>query len=52
MLEMKVVLRAVLARAEVRSGLEGPELTRRRSITLSPRRGAVTALAERPAVAA
>ncbi len=51
MLEMKVVLRAVLARAEVRSGLEGPELTRRRSITVSPRRGAVTALRERSPVA-
>jgi len=52
MLEMKVVLRAVLARAEVRSGLEGPELTRRRSITLSPKHGAVTALRERRPVAA
>ena len=52
MLEMKVVLRAVLARAEVRSGLDGAELTRRRSITLSPRHGAVTALRERSSVAA
>jgi hypothetical protein len=50
MLEMKVVLRAVLSRAEVRSGLEGPELTRRRSITVSPRHGAVTALRERASV--
>jgi cytochrome P450 len=53
MLEMKVVLRAVLSGAEVRAGADGPELTRRRSITLSPRRGAVTALSERrPPVAA
>ena len=52
MLEMKVVLRAVLARAEVRAGLDGPELTRRRSITLSPGRGAVTALHARSPVAA
>ena len=47
MLEMKVVLRAVLTRAEVRSGTDGAELTRRRSITLSPRHGAVTAPSER-----
>jgi cytochrome P450 len=43
-LEMKVVLREVFARAEpvaVRGGGEG---SRRRSITLSPRRGAVTVL--------
>ncbi|CAA9504612.1 MAG: Cytochrome P450 [uncultured Solirubrobacterales bacterium] len=52
MLEMKVVIRAVLARAEVNAGLDGPELTRRRSITLSPGRGAVTALHARTPVAA
>jgi cytochrome P450 len=52
MLEMKVVLRAALARAELRPGLDGPELTRRRSITLSPRRGALAALHRREPVAA
>jgi cytochrome P450 len=50
-LEMKVVLRAVLARAEVRAGAEGPELARRRSITISPRQGARTVLREREPVA-
>jgi cytochrome P450 len=51
-LEMKVVLRAVLARAEVRASAEGLELTRRRSITISPRQGATTVLRERVPVAA
>jgi cytochrome P450 len=46
-LEMKVVLRAVLARAEV-SPAPGPaEGARRRSITVSPRRGATTLLRAR-----
>ena len=45
--EMKVVLRAVLARAEVRVGASGPELAKRRSITSSPRRGAPTVLRDR-----
>jgi hypothetical protein len=49
---MKVVLRAVLARAEVRASAEGLELTRRRSITISPRQGATTVLRERVPVAA
>jgi cytochrome P450 len=47
MLEMKLVLRSVLAQSEVRSGAHGPELSRRRSITLSPGRGAATILSDR-----
>ena len=47
MLEMKLVLRAVLARTAVSPGIAGMELARRRSITLSPRRGAATVLHER-----
>jgi cytochrome P450 len=47
MLEMKLVLRSVLARNEVRAGRAGLELSRRRSITLSPGRGATTVLDER-----
>jgi cytochrome P450 len=47
MLEMKLVLRSVLARNEVRVGGAGLELSRRRSITLSPGGGATTVLNER-----
>jgi cytochrome P450 len=47
MLEMKLVLRSVLARTEVRAGEPGLEVSRRRSITLSPRRGATTILTDR-----
>ncbi len=36
-LEMKVVLRDDLARAELRPGSDGPEPIRRRNVTLSPR---------------
>jgi cytochrome P450 len=46
MLEMKVVLRSVLARIDVRPS-QGIEVSRRRSITLSPRAGAATVLRER-----
>ncbi len=46
-LEMKVVLRTVLARREIRGGSAAAELARRRSITLSPRGGAATSLRER-----
>jgi cytochrome P450 len=46
MLEMRLVLRALLSQADV--GLsDGPEGSRRRAITLSPRRGAVTVLRAR-----
>lgn len=49
LLEMKLVLLAVLAGTEVRAGIDGLELSRRRNITLSPRRGAPTVLRERVA---
>jgi cytochrome P450 len=49
LLEMKTVLRAVLARDEVRAGGGRLELTRRRSITLSPGRGARMVLRARAA---
>jgi cytochrome P450 family 135 len=47
MLEMKIVLRSVLARRWVTSG--GAERSRRRSITLSPGGGATAVLADRGA---
>jgi cytochrome P450 len=47
MLEMAVVVRAVLAGSELRPGRAGPEMSRRRSITVSPRRGAEAVLRER-----
>jgi cytochrome P450 len=50
LLEMKVVLKAVLSRYEVEPGRAGPELNRRRAITISPRRGAETVLRARKAV--
>jgi cytochrome P450 len=47
-LEMKIVLRAVLGRCDVRAdGVAGPEIAQRRSITLSPRRGSQTVLVDR-----
>jgi len=45
-MEMKIVLRAVLATTELRAA-EDHERTRRRGITVSPRAGAVTVLRER-----
>jgi cytochrome P450 len=50
LLEMKIVLRAILARCEVIPGTEGPEVSRRRAITVSPRLRATTVLRDRPAV--
>jgi cytochrome P450 len=47
MLEMKIVLRTVLATSRIEAGTDGPELTRRRSITVSPGLGARTVLRER-----
>ncbi len=47
-LEMKIGLRAILSQVEVTSALDGREGSRRRSITLSPRRG--TPIAVRPRV--
>ncbi len=52
MLEMKIVLRSLLAGSELRPADDGLELTRRRSITLSPRHGARTVLRERQLVTA
>jgi cytochrome P450 len=46
--EMKVVLRAVLARYELTPGSGAPEVTRRRSITFSPAGGATVVLRPRP----
>jgi cytochrome P450 len=51
-LEMKIVLHAVLEAIEFRSADEGGELSRRRSITLSPRQGARTVVRRREPVAA
>jgi cytochrome P450 family 135 len=48
--EMKIVLRAVLAAYELHAPASGPEVSRRRAITLSPRGGAVTVLRGRPHV--
>jgi cytochrome P450 len=48
MLEMQIALRAVLERHTIASGNGGgPELTRRRSITISPNRGARTIVTAR-----
>ncbi len=52
LLEMRIVLRAVLAQAQLRPAPGGSEATRRRSITVSPGRGARTVLRERESVAA
>jgi cytochrome P450 len=46
-LEMKTVLREVVDRYELQPGVAGPELTRRRSITISPGLGATTLLRAR-----
>src|SRR3954470_18016763 len=47
LLEMKAVLREVLRRYDVEPGVEGAELSRRRSITISPSFGASAVLSER-----
>jgi len=44
MLEMKIVLRAVIERTDIRAGYDGPVFSKRRGITLSPRSGATTVL--------
>src|SRR4051794_16050521 len=44
LLEMRAVLREVLRRYDLAPGVAGPELSRRRSITISPRQGAATVL--------
>ena len=48
LLEMKVVLSAVLGRFELEPVGAKPEVARRRSITISPSRGAQVVLRERP----
>jgi cytochrome P450 len=52
LLEMKIVLRAILAQNEITVDSRQPELSRRRAITLSPRHGARTVLRERELVPA
>jgi hypothetical protein len=47
LLEMKIVLRSVLASNDLRASEDMAERSRRRSITLSPRRGATTVLVAR-----
>jgi cytochrome P450 len=47
MLEMKVVLRQALASFTVTAGATGPEVARRRNITVRPSRGATAVLATR-----
>ena len=47
LLEMKVVLRAALGPCEVQSAGGAPEVARRRSITISPSRGATVVLRQR-----
>lgn len=51
-LEMKIVLRAVLSAYRIEAGTRGAELSRRRSITVSPKLGAPTILRERNPVRA
>jgi cytochrome P450 len=51
-LEMKIVLRAALTAYSIQPAPNGAELTRRRSITLSPKQGAPTVLRERNPVRA
>jgi cytochrome P450 len=46
-LEMRVVLREVLSRCDVRAGGGGPEIVQRRNITMSPAQGARVVLSER-----
>jgi hypothetical protein len=52
LLEMRIVLRAVLSRCTLAPGSGEPERTRRRGITLSPARGALVLLHDRPTDAA
>src|SRR5205807_10131749 len=49
LVEMKVVLRALLSRARIESAGVGRERSRRRSITLSPGKGALVVLRDRRA---
>jgi cytochrome P450 len=50
--EMKIVLRRVLAECRIAAGIDGPEMTRRRNITVRPGEGARTVISDRePATA-
>ena len=51
-LEMKIVMRAILSAYSIEASTGGPELTRRRGITVSPRLGAPVVLRERNPVRA
>jgi hypothetical protein len=51
MLEMKIVLRSVLAACELLPAGDGLEVARRRNITIRPGAGAVAVLGERRAAA-
>jgi hypothetical protein len=52
-LEMRIVLRAVLERSDVRLAAgDRPEIARRRSITVSPKQGGRVVLTDRPEVVA
>jgi cytochrome P450 len=46
-MEMRTVLRAVFAAGRIEPGAEGPEVTRRRAITISPKLGGRTILRDR-----
>jgi cytochrome P450 len=48
LLEMKIAIRAVLTRYELEAVGSRPEKTRRRSITISPAKGGMVSLRERP----
>jgi cytochrome P450 len=45
--EMKIVLRRVLAECRIAPGVDGPEMTRRRNITVRPGKGARTVIRDR-----
>ena len=46
-MEMAIVLRELLRSTEIRAGIDGPEVTIRRAITVTPGSGAETFLADR-----
>ncbi|MHB8241076.1 MAG: cytochrome P450 [Solirubrobacteraceae bacterium] len=50
LLEMKIAIRAVLTRCELEAVGARPERTRRRSITISPAKGGMVSLRDRPGV--
>ena len=48
-MEMAIVLRELLRTAEIKAGIDGPEVTIRRAITVTPGSGAETVLSDRVA---